>query len=287
MKKHHSPVEYLSPTKRRRTVANTRNDERQRKQGNSSHVCCWMDYESIESIQYLPPTTTLVPTKSSPSLIRPQIASSTMTEIFLNRLHKEIVAPFRFTLSSQIQLLDSDQSVHDATDRRNEIQKRLLFGYNNVSKLLFDANIGKAARPLLIVMVLPCHNFQTESLPPHHHASTIGAAMLQHIPLLAYDMNVPLLLLPSFYNATTEIQTRGKSDTTHALATIFGYGNHKSNHHIQHLSCIAFAQKMTLAAAATTTTGDGPLDTHEHHQHYQIHNTVDSFVNYITGKMQI
>jgi hypothetical protein len=257
-------------------------------QGDSPSVGCWMDYESIESMQCFSPSTTHHhSSKTSPCFINTQVASSTTTEIFLSRLHKEIILPFRFTLSSQIQLLDSDQSVHDATGRRYVIQKRILFGYNEISKLLFDSNIGKTTRPSLIVVVNPDNVHQNES-----STSTIGAAMLQHIPLLSFQMNVPLLLLPSSYRNENQPRGAGETMTTQAIATLFGCGQQHGKYDMKQFSCIAFTQqdqsRRQCSSDIVVSNGitDDKLVEHTQEQHiHHIQNTIDSFVSYIIEKV--
>ena len=302
MKNHHSPLEYVSPNKRRRSNAIRKDDGRERQltvsnqqqQSDSSSVCCWMDYESIQSMQRFSSSTTHDTNKSSPCTINTQIASSTTTEIFLSRLHKEIVLPFRFTLASQIQLLDSDQSVHDATERRNVIQKRVLFGYNDVSKLLFDSNIGKTMKPSLIVVVNPENFYRNDSQQQPSSTTTIGAAMLQHIPLLSFHINVPLLLLPSSYSSENQPHRGGvETFTTQAIATIFGCGHH-NNYQMNHFSCLAFTQQQDQSqrlrffdsVVSKVVTDDNVLE-HTQEQHLRnVHNAIDSFVNFIIDKVQ-
>lgn len=299
MKKHHLREEYISANKRQRANAAGKISERphhtsRQRQAESTSVCCWMDYESIESIQMLSFKKIPFGKKETSCVINTPVASSTMTEIFLSRLHKEIIIPYRFTLSSQIQLLDSDETVHDATERRNVIQQRIVFGYNNVSKLIFDANSSKATKPSLIVLVNPDNNSQNAS---HMQQSCIGAAMLQHIPLLAIEMNIPLLLLPSSYNSENKSNGKAENNTVETLAAMFGCIS--SHNKMMQLSCFAFENKShhvnqqelrqhqiigTRMSISTTTDDRMVDDSCKEKQH--IYNSIDSFVTYITGKME-
>ena len=305
MKKHQLREEYVAPVKQQRNNATTtsgKGSERHPHVGTKHHsdslsVCCWMDYESFDSIQNLS-----MMTAKTPFAIHTQVASSTMTEIFLHRLHKEIIIPFRFTLSSQIQLLDSDRTVHDATERRNLIQQRILFGFNNVSKLLFDASSNNTAKPSLVVVVHPDTNYQNnDSHVQQPSTSIIGAPMLQHIPLLTNEMNIPLLLLPSSYISENQQGGKGETMTNHVFATIFGCSRsscHNSYNKLIQFACIAFTRQphqqelpllrhVDTEVLASTTTIDQVVDnTLEENHHLHIHNSIDSFVHYITGKMQ-
>jgi hypothetical protein len=299
MKKHHLREEYISANKRQRANAAGKKSERPQHTGSqrqveSSSVCCWMDYESIESIQTLSFKKIPLGMKVTSCVINASVASSPLTEIFLSRLHKEIIIPFRFTLSSQIQLLDSDKTVHDATERRNVIQQRIVFGYNNVSKLIFDANSNKATKPSLIILINPDSNYQKVS---HLQQPRIGAAMLQHIPVLAKEMNIPLLLLPTSYYSESKSHGQAEHTTVETLAAIFGCIS--SHNKMMQLSCFAFEHKshylnqqelrlhQTIGAriSTSTTTDDSMLD-ESSKQKQRIHNSIDSFVSYITGKME-
>ena len=294
MKKHQLREEYVAPVKRQRNNATT--SKGSERHIDSLSVCCWMDYESIDSIQNLS-----MKIATTPFAIHTQVASSTMTEIFLHRLHKEIIIPFRFTLSSQIQLLDSDRTVHDATERRNLIQQRILFGFNNVSKLLFDASSNNTAKPSLVVVVHPDTNYHNnDSHVQQPSTSIIGAPMLQHIPLLTNEMNIPLLLLPSSYISENQQGGKGETVTNHAFATIFGCSRsscHNSYNKMTQFACIAFTRQphqqefpllhVDTEVLTSTTTIDRMVDnTLEENHHLHIHNSIDSFVHYITGKMQ-
>jgi hypothetical protein len=308
MKKIHSPVVVAVSNKRRRI----QNRENQDNSNNNNHIQrevsigCWMDYESIEFTQCLP---SFIGNKnnnnnnnrneSRSTIIHTSIASSTTTEIFINRLHKEIILPFRYSIVSQkIHLHDNNlESIHDAIYRRQIIQKRIICGYNNLSKLLFNAttiydNNPKQLKPSLIVLVNSSETY-----------SRNNASMVQHIPTLAYEMNVPLLLLPSSYD---DHYGGTCIDTSQKLASIFGSG---VGGPIKHISMIVFTyheqqqQKQVTTtsttaaaatAAATSTTVDGneydansdkPILDLEDDTKQHINNTIDSFVDFIHGKI--
>ena len=307
MKKHHLREACIPANKRQRANAASKKIERQQytgtsnqRQVESSTVCCWMDYESIESIHSLSLKKINYSKESMPLVINTKVASSTMTEIFLSRLHKEIILPFRFTLSSQLQLLDSDQNVYDATKRRNMIQRRIYFGYNSVSKLLFDANSNKATKPSLIVVVNPDNNYQNNSHMQQPFTSSICAPMLQHIPVLAYEMKIPLFILPSSYCIENLPHGKVENFTITSLATVFGWNRNHTK--MTQFSCFAFThqpqchpypQELRLLhhtiddRTPTLKTTDDNSMTEDSNEEKQIHISIDSFVNYFIGKIEI
>jgi hypothetical protein len=310
MKKHHFRNESLSSNKRQRSNAKIEHQQQQQHSGRhrqveNSTVCSWMDYDSMESIQSLSSTTITRSKVATSCIVSTPVASSTMTEIFLNRLHKEIILPFRFTLSSQIQLLDSDQTIHEAIERRNLIQQRIMFGYNNVSKVLFEAHSNKTTKkPSLIVMVNLDNSSPNESLRVQQPPSTfrIGAAMLQHIPVLANNMKIPFLILPSSYWSDDPSRGKVENNTIHTLSTMFGFDRHRNT--TTQFSLIAFIHRpqqhhnpeeslglhnrddyMSIERTAHKTNIVENSNNDEKQQQH-IHDSIDSFINFITGKMK-
>jgi hypothetical protein len=311
MKKiHHSPVEVAVSMKRRRiqsknnnynSTTNTKTNTNTNKQNHGNHnyhasvsssISCWMDYESIEAIEYIPSINNChrnsyneCDTKSisQSSIICPSIASSTTTEIFMNRLQKEIILPFQFTLSSQIQLNNNDDdnnqtdTIHDAKYRRRIIQKRIIFGYNDVSKLLFNyINTSSSSntdmkdiitKPSLIVLVNEDACYYDDSI--NSHQRYMNASMVQHIPTLAYEMNVPLLLLPNSYTICDHKQQR-TIRTSQQLASIFC--NNNTHGPIKYISIMAFTHHNTSGSLNNSIE-------------QRINNAIDSFVDFIHGKL--
>jgi hypothetical protein len=277
-----------------------------------SSVSCWMDFESIESITNFSSSKDQC---TNQQIVHTSIASSTTTELFMERLQREIIEPFRYTMSTQIQLLDSDQSIHDAMDRRKVIQKRIVCGYNDVSQLLFDYAAATrtdhkrgvlVTAPMLIVLVNPTStelsNHPQQQQQQHRtSAAAITASMVQHIPLLAHEVHVPLLLLPTTYHVNNNNQRGEWIETSAKLATLFtgeggGGGNGCcSNKNRNHFTLIAFTQRLeqqqlhrcesdvptrSVMHLENTSFRDDKNDSSH------IHNTIDSFVNYIQGKIE-
>jgi hypothetical protein len=256
-------------------------------------VCCWMDYESIESI----PRSHVSSMNATGTPIRTPIATLTTKEIFFNRLQQEILIPFRYSLSSQIQPLEHDKSVYEAKRRREIIQQRIICGYNAVSKLLFriantdrtvSSNQGtgissttELGLPQLIVLVNSDKSDETKS--------RILPSMLQHIPLLSYELNVPLLLLPSSSDQRgSSIRSRS---TSQELAALFG----GSCRHISVIAFVARKRRYSLAMPSvascditniattelrtrTDNDDDSAIENH-------IHASIDSFIDFIRGKV--
>jgi len=111
---------------------------------------CWMDCESVDTV--------VAPVgggnrhnqqqqqQQQQQLIQTPLASQLTSEIFLDRLQKEILTPFRFSLSSQLQLLDhndgKEDTVHAAKERRRVLQSRLRIGLNACIRALEEACSG-------------------------------------------------------------------------------------------------------------------------------------------------
>jgi ribosomal protein L7Ae-like RNA K-turn-binding protein len=124
----------------------------------------WMDCETISAVPYLN------------SIIRTPVASQVTKEIFLERLEKEIVKRFRFSLSSAQHKLHEDDET--SKKRRNLLRKRIQIGTNACTQALQK----QQQQPRLVVVA-------GSNAPP--------AIVLAHIPVLTRQQKVPLLLLPA------------------------------------------------------------------------------------------
>lgn len=129
----------------------------------------------IETLQTVPTIPSLV---SPPALIRTDLASQLAKELFLERFQKEVVIPFRYSLSSQLQI---DTNLEDAMRRRELLKQRIPVGTNACTRVLEAASYEKGPAPILLVVA-------AEGIKP--------PTMLLHIPVLARQLRVPLLLLP-------------------------------------------------------------------------------------------
>jgi ribosomal protein L7Ae-like RNA K-turn-binding protein len=126
-----------------------------------------MDCESIECI----------PTPQQ-FILKTPVASVLTKEIFFDRFQKEILKPFRFTLSSQLQILEGE-SLEQVKQRRSLLQHRMVCGINAVTRMLEAAIYSKGPVPLLLVLT-------TDVYP----------SVTAHLPILAQQIRVPILLLP-------------------------------------------------------------------------------------------
>lgn len=236
-------------------------------------ICCWMDYESLESIDSLN-----FSLDGSSAAIHTPIASTTTTEIFLNRLQQEILLPFRYSLSSQIQLLDTDQSIYEAKNRRKTIQQRILCGYNAVSNVLFDySNFMLHGQndqrndllvPRLIVLVNPDSKDEADS--------RLEPSMLQHFVMLTHEIKVPLLLLPSLADNVGRSSSR-------ELATLFGAN-------VNFLNAVAFISRgpgTQSHRALVDEKGEVEVISKSFNRSSEkyVDETIDSFVEFIRGKI--
>jgi ribosomal protein L7Ae-like RNA K-turn-binding protein len=211
------------------------------------HPSCWMDVESIESLPY--------PLMDAPSnVLRTHVAALLTKDIFMDRFRKEILQPFRFTLSSQLQVMDGE-SLEDVKERRTLLRQRILVGINAVTRALELAVAAtkptttgssdiavKAAlvnAPLLIVL--------STDVPP---------TVTMQIPILAKQLGVPVLLLPGM-------------QTSHELGELFG---------IRTVAAMAIVPNIhnieTMCKSTTMKTAD------------HVNNAVDSFAAFMIGKVE-
>jgi len=148
---------------------------------------CWMECESLETV-----VVAAAAVNSSSRWIRTPVATPLTQELFLDRLQKEIVTPFQFSLSSQIRLLSQDDTVPAAKERRRWIQSRLRVGGNACAQALEQAacdNSNNNQAPTLLVLT------SSTSTP-----STVAQSIL---PALAHRAGTPVLLLSS--GSSTEL----------------------------------------------------------------------------------
>jgi hypothetical protein len=248
-----------------------RTHEPRKPKNNDGSLCCWMDYDSVESIDSLK----VSPTTGSIATIHTPTASSTTKEIFMNRLQQEVLLPFRYSLSSQIQLLDTDQCINDAKNRRKIIQRKILCGYNAVSNVLFEYSKymvhhhrNEVSVPRLIVLVNTDGN--------DGENSRIEPSMLQHIVLLTHEYSIPLLLLPSSTNHS------GHS-SSQELASLFGASS-KFLHVIAFISQRPTTASHDIAVDRQSEVGTVNKDFNQFSEK-QVNEAIDSFVEFIRGKI--
>jgi ribosomal protein L7Ae-like RNA K-turn-binding protein len=127
-----------------------------------------MDCESLSSV--------VSPFTETP--IHTPVVSQLTKEIFLERFQKEILSRFHFSLSSQLRV-ESDSSVEDAKIIRAVLKRRILVGTNACTRALEASAYSQGVAPLLTVLA-------EDVQPP---------TILAHIPVLAKQSNVPILLL--------------------------------------------------------------------------------------------
>jgi ribosomal protein L7Ae-like RNA K-turn-binding protein len=205
-----------------------------------------MDVESIESLPY--------PLMDAPSnVLRTPVAALLTKDIFVDRFRKEILQPFRFTLSSQLQVMDGE-SLEDVKERRTLLRQRILVGINGVTRALelavaatkprtTSSDIAVSAAldnaPLLIVL--------STDVPP---------TVTMQIPILAKQLGVPVLLLPGM-------------QTSHELGELLG---------IRTVAAMAIVPNIhnmeTMCKSTTMKTAD------------HVNNAVDSFAAFMIGKVE-
>jgi ribosomal protein L7Ae-like RNA K-turn-binding protein len=172
---------------------------------------------------------------TTPMLLRTPLASTVTKDIFLDRFRKEIVDRFHFSLNSQMRLLEGE-SVHDAKDRRRIIKGRLMVGFSVCGKALQQDVVTAPQQPPVLQLVVLSSDFSP-------------ARFAAHIPLLAHQQGVPLLLLP---NSSVE------------MGRLLG---------VKSAGVLAFC-------AATEPTEGGWTETER-----AIHQGLDSFVHFVRNKV--
>ncbi len=112
--------------------------------------------------------------------IRTPLVSQLTKEIFMDRFQQAIVSRFQFSLSSHLRG-DDPSSLQDVKSRRTVLKQRILVGTNACTRALESAVYSsKGLSPLLLVVAADLN-------PP---------TILAHIPVLAKQTRVPILLLP-------------------------------------------------------------------------------------------
>ena len=188
------------------------------------HPTSWMDCETIETI----------PSPFEQQFIlKTPLATVLTKEIFFDRLQKEIVHRFRFTLSSQIQILKGE-SLDDVKARRSLLQTRIVCGINAVTRMLEEAVCDRAPVPLLVILT-------TDVYPSH---------IMAHLPVLAKQVQAPVLLLPGAQSSTE-------------LGKLLG---------IKSVAALAFAPHHVVVGTT--------------HDESQLHAAVDSLADFVRGKIE-
>jgi len=185
----------------------------------------WMDVEQVE-------------TMATPhGHVRLSVASDLMKELFMDRFHKEIILKYNYSLSNQLRIHD-EVSVADLRVARRLLRDRIHVGINICTKTLMEACKGSSSesdgadhrRPRLVVLA-------ADMSPPH---------LVQHVPLLAQQLKIPILLL-----------SKGSMELGQLLGT-------------KRVAVILFASADPPAVATERA----------------VHDSVDSFVTFVLQKMQ-
>jgi len=127
----------------------------------------WMDCENIATVAS--------PYAEMP--LQTPIASQLTKEIFLERFQKEVLEPFHFSLSSQLQV-DPNTSLVDTKQCRSILKQRIIVGTNACTRVLEAACTQRGTPPRLVVL--------TTDTPP---------TILVHVPVLCQQHQIPMLLL--------------------------------------------------------------------------------------------
>ena len=191
---------------------------------------CWMDCETIATV--VAPVGVGVDSASSPRpdrrmLLSTPIASALTEEIFLDRLAKEILIPFRFSLSNQIQLLDEDAVENDtvsaAKERRRCLQSRLCIGLNACLRLLEEATAATRSGGTHLPTCTATPTKPTTPAPQlvvlASEAATASTSTAAHqaVAVWAHQVGTPLLVLPN----TSSRELGRRFGTKHVTAVAF------------------------------------------------------------------
>jgi hypothetical protein len=173
----------------------------------------WMDCESIGAVISSPLHVEKQGTSditSNTGILRTPPASDHTTALFYERFEIEILKRFRFSLSSQIQILEDDVPVHTIKRNRMILQQRIRVGINACTRSL-EASLRCVndrqrleEQPVLLILT-------SDITPP-----TIQA----QLPVLASQMSPPVpVLLLSGSSSSTEL---GKLlGTKHVASIVF------------------------------------------------------------------
>ena len=129
-----------------------------------------MDCENIATVAS--------PFSNSP--LQSPIASQLLKEIFFDRFQKEILEPFHFSLSSQLQVDNATASLNDMKQCRSILKQRILVGTNACTRALEAACAHKGTPPRLLVVA----------------SDVTPATILVHVMVLCHQHQIPILVLP-------------------------------------------------------------------------------------------
>lgn len=214
---------------------------------------CWMDCESVDTVVALVGSGNRHDKDQQQQLllIQTPLASQLTSEIFLDRLQKEILTPFRFSLSSQIQLLEydgKDDTVHAAKERRRALQSRLCIGLNACIRALEEAcrystnssaGTGDSQPPTLLVLTNDAAGINNNN----------SNTALHVLVALAHRTRTPLLRLPL-----------SSKELGQCLGT-------------KHVTALTFLPPSRCGKVAVSV------------EHQQLHAAVDSFVDFMRDKV--
>jgi ribosomal protein L30E len=205
-----------------------------------------MDVESIESLPY--------PLMNAPSnVLRTPVATLLTKDIFMDRFRKEILHPFRFTLSSQLQVMDGE-SLEEVKERRALLRQRIIVGINAVTRAL---ELAVAATKPTTISCDAAANAAVDNAPLLVVLSTdVPPTVTMQIPIMAKQLGVPVLLLPGM-------------QTSHELGKLLG---------IRTVAAIAIVagihKNETMCKSTTKKTSD------------HVNKAVDSFAAFMIGKVE-
>lgn len=229
-----------------------------RKRSAENHAAAptgWMECESLTMISILPSmigTTTPTTKGESSSILLTPLASVITKEIFLERFRKEIIERFQFSLnhlSFSKKRRNQESPASSSFDQSSKketcriLKSRILVGFCVCSKALQQkGETGNGhGRPLDLVVL-------SSDFRPTHFAA--------HVPVLARQRNIPLLLLPGD-NSSTE------------LGRLLG---------------VRSAGVLGFVSSEPTTASRAPAEGATTREE-EIHKAVDSFVDFIKSKV--
>ena len=257
------------------------------------HPTCWLDCEALTSVPSLPQGKQ----QQQEAIVRNNLASKHVKDLFLDRFYNEIVQRFQFTLSSSAAakevLLDDDNDTYatasDATTTRRRVQQHLLkrrirVGTNSCTRALEAAvcNSSKAsaaaaatvasAAPLLIVCAA------------EEHVTTTAVTPVVHIPAMAAQWDVPLLLLPgrASFELGKMLRVKKVSVMTFLPATAVG----TRSRHDGSAAASAAGEDVSKRDDDDDDDDDDTGGEHDHHQELKasLDRDVDSFVDFVLNK---
>jgi hypothetical protein len=272
----------------------------------TSAACCWLDASFLGPV---PSHFHQQQQQEEQPFIHTPLATAVTKDIFLERLQKEIIDRFVFSLSSSrnsssgtcCSRLSPDESFADARHRHMLLKKRIVVGFNACTKALQSScyyntskqqqhNNGSSSTdclaqqmPSLVVVALDDSEMELKMSP-----TAAGAAMLlAHIPLLAHQAGVPLLILPgpnasqclnrllmrhhnSANGGSSSSNGSGQQVTSTAFTIYDTSSSFDPNHRIPRVTVMAFLPRQ----ANEFTSPAGQV----------IHGAVDSLVDFFISK---